>query len=1190
MDNQLFFQRFPELLYIVTKHLTIWLENVLSSLDEDWWGSLVIPALSYQQKQRVDRLEIRQLEKLDLSALLRVVDKNWYPISNVKRFTIGDRNYVKEMQTIRNRWAHSDMHGFKVDDIYRDIDTLERFALLINIPKQETISIGEFKDSVLSMKLSAPVESQTQNKAEKSQESVKVKNDDNEIIEVGSIVTLESDPSKKGAVIEIEGDSEDTLCRVFIDGKIQPFYLSQLCKFRKEKARKTVSIDELHCLLTCLQIKHPSMFTLYSLNAARIDFVPYQFRPALKIIRSDQPRLLIADGVGVGKTIEAGLILRELQARGGVESVLIICPRPLVTERKWELEMKRFDERFTHLNGSALRSCIEETDLEGEWPEQHKKTIVPYSLFDEKSLYGNKTHRITQLGLLDLDSPPKFDLVIVDEAHHVRNSSTYAHQAVRLFCENAEAVVFLTATPVQVGSHDLYTLLNLLRPELVIDQETFHHMAGPNPYINQALSEARSGGENWHQRAHDILESAARTSWGSAMLQPNPVFQGIQKDLREDQITREERVAIVRKIEDLHSFSKLISRTRRRDIGNFCIRRPYTIEVDFTHEQKELHDRLLKFEAKSLSIMHGNRNVNFMISMIRRQAASCIFGLAPYLESLINRRISQLEWYESADEDMPDMDLFEELTEDAIAIIEAAENLPEYDPKFDKFLRIIREKETQQNNKVMVFSSFRHTLFYLKKRLEALDIRAGLIYGDIKDEERLILRRRFEGYADAVDSIDVMLFSEVGCEGLDYQFCDLMINYDLPWNPMRIEQRIGRIDRRGQKSEAVAIYNLITNETIDADIYERCLWRIGLFEESVGDCEEILGEIHKQIFNIANNLELNETERRDKLEQLADNQINRIHEQKALEDREYELFGIRLPKFEKDNEVRDSESFWLTPSSIQRFVSEYLEKRLGKGDFLLGEKALKTLRLSQEARNKLLHDFRSIQISRTPMSRTWEKWLKGSVQHCQVTFDSACAADNRDAHFIMPVHPVVLQAAHYLETPEPVFNSFQIHNHDLKPGEFQYAIYAWDYQGISRDIKLLPVSDNKDLGKNFLEYLESGVEITPGQQIPEDISFDHLDKIHHRLWDKEKNLHKTKTKEICDFRRESLKISYQGRQNVLSEQLANATDKKIIRMKQAQLRNIQAEFDRKISELDTAESLADIHARPVVFGLIRVEG
>ena len=112
-----------------------------------------------------------------------------------------------------------------------------------------------------------------------------------------------------------------------------------------------------------------------------------------------------------------------------------------------------------------------------------------------------------------------------------------------------------------------------------------------------------------------------------------------------------------------------------------------------------------------------------------------------------------------------------------------------------------------QNNKVMVFSSFRHTLRYLFEKLSEQGIRVGIIHGGVKDDARVILRDRFKSDRQLNDSLDVLLFSEVGCEGLDYQFCDCLINYDLPWNPQAIEQRIGRIDRNGQKSEIISIIN-----------------------------------------------------------------------------------------------------------------------------------------------------------------------------------------------------------------------------------------------------------------------------------------------------------------------------------------------------------------------------------------------
>jgi ATP-dependent helicase HepA len=1190
IESKLLPGKFTDILLVATKQLSKWLEESLPSLDDGWWSSLVLPALSYQQRQSVDRKNISSLEELDLAALLRVFDQNWYQFTQQFNFTTQNRHYVKEMQTIRNRWAHINTKDLNFDDVYRDIDTLQRFLQILAVDDRILLEVKQFKNSILKPPTASLTESEEIPKNKIHKEVSQNSKIFNANINIGNIVALNSDPSKQGAVVEIEGQTPESRCKIFLEGKLQPFYVSQIHLFVPEETKNIVSLPELHSLLTCLQIRHPSLSTLYSLNAARIDFVPYQFRPALKIIRSDQPRLLIADGVGVGKTIEAGLVLRELQARNNISSVLIICPKPLVAERKWELEMKRFDERFTHLDGKALRLCIEETDNEGEWPDQHSKTIIPYSLFDEVLLDGKSIGRRHQLGLLDLDPPPHFDLVIVDEAHHIRNTSTFTHQVVKFFCENAEALLFLTATPIQLGNQDLFTLLNLLRPDLVIDPETFNHMAEPNPYINEALSEVRTGVEANNQLVLDSLNNAGNTAWGSTILQNNPVFNEVCDKLMQDDLSREDRVLLIRKIESFHSFSRLINRTRRRDIDDFCIRRNETIEIDFTDSQRDLHNQLLHFEANALSMIHNTNNVNFMMSTIRRQAASCIFGLAPLINQILNRRLTDLEGLTSGDETMPDPEIIESLQKAALDIVHLAGTLSEDDPKFEAFYQIVEDKQKLEQNKIMVFSTFKHTLFYLEKKLLQKDIRLGLIHGDIKDDERLIIRSRFELPKENPDAIDVMLFSEVGCEGLDYQFCDVMINYDLPWNPMRIEQRIGRIDRRGQKSEMVLIYNLITPSTVDADIYNRCLLRIGVFEQSIGDCEDILGDIHQEIRNIVGNQHLSEEERQEKLEQLADNEVRHIQEQRILEDREHELFGIRLPNLSADNEIRDSESFWLTMTSIQRFVLQYFNKRLGKGDYILGEKALKTLRLSQDARDKILSDFRKLPTNKTPMHRTWEKWLKGSGQHCTLTFDSACASDQRDAHFIMPLHPLVIQAAFFFETAEPVYTALRVNDTDLSAGEYLFAIYAWEYKGIRPDLKLIPVCGNKSLQQNFFDYLETGAEIDPHKMLPTDDAFENLDKFHHEIWQKEKLAHDKKTNEICSYRRESLETSHRGRVNVISDQIVNATNDKIRRMKQAQLYNTQAEFERQIEELQKAATISDIYARPVVFGIIKVEG
>ncbi|MDE0042105.1 MAG: helicase-related protein, partial [Candidatus Poribacteria bacterium] len=711
------------------------------------------------------------------------------------------------------------------------------------------------------------------------------------------------------------------------------------------------------------------------------NFVPYQYRPVLRFIRSDLPRLLIADSVGVGKTIEAGLILRELQARRDLRSVLIICPPALVTEEKWLREMKRFSEDFTHLNGIDLQYCINETHLNGEWPEQYQKVILPYSLFDNVLLYGpnGDRRRKPRRGLLDLDPPPRFDLVIVDEAHHIRNEDTANHKAVRYFCDHAEAAVFLTATPIQLRSRELFVLLNALRPDLVLDEKAFEHMAEPNPFINNAVDAARSQERGWMRQAKTALKQAAATPWGQSILKDNPDFMRIQSQLSNESIANAERVQLITDIEALHTFSGIINRTRRRDIGEFTIRRADTVEVELTPEQKNLHEMLIDTQAKIFLKLNGDLNINFVMTTIRRQLASCLYGLEPLLEEILNRHLDALVEADSTGP-TPQDESIAQIQDQIERILEKAQTLSASAPdlKFKALQKIVRDRESLPNNKVMVFSSFRHTLAYLHEHLKSDGFRVGMVHGGTPDDERVELRNRFQRSAEETDSIDVMLFSDVGCEGLDFQFCDCIVNYDLPWNPMRIEQRIGRIDRMGQQSEHVTIFNLITPGTIDADIYERCLLRIGVFESALGGSEEVLGEITTELREIAENYDLTEEERRAKLQQLEDNQIRLIQEKERLEDQQLELFGIRLPDDRMEKDVKDASSYWLSPESIQRLVRLYLQRRLEPNrEYILGERSLRTLRLSEVARETLLRDFQELRRERSPVYREWENWLKG---------------------------------------------------------------------------------------------------------------------------------------------------------------------------------------------------------------------
>jgi len=1172
-----------------TKPLALFLEKVLPSVFDDWWKQAVLNNLSFQQRRRLEQHNIDSLASLDLAVLLRVLDQNWYQISTKLHLTSEARHFAKEMQTVRNRWAHAGTEGFAVEDMYRDLDTLQRFAVLINADECLLREVRATKISLLAKEMHIAAQEETA-----GQQPTQGMNDRGAQFEPGQIVILKSNPSTKGAVIAVLPSKPENRFKVFANGETQTYYASQLqAENRQDDDSQFMPCEQFHSYLTALQIRYPGLSTLYSLNAARVDFIPYQFRPVLRFIRSDRPRLLIADGVGVGKTIEAGLILRELQARRDIRSILIICPRPLVTERKWQNEMKRFEERFTHLDGGTLRYCINEMDLDGVWPEQHQRVIVPYSLFDEVLLYGSgpdgKQKR--RKGLLDLDPPPRFDLVIVDEAHHIRNQDTFSHKAVRFFCDHAEAVVFLTATPIQLGSYDLFVLLNTLRPDLIIDQESFEHMAEPNPFINQAVAFARTQEPQWTVRATEALDQAASTSWGQAILRHNPEFNQIRSRLGEGNIPFEERVQLITDLEVLHTFSGIINRTRRRDIGDFTIRKAETVVVEFTPPQKQLHDELLQIQAEILSRLHGDANVKFMMTTIRRQAASCLYGLAPFLEDILNRHLDELSWEEADNTEMvPHGDTVGPIESRIHTILDRARTLDPHDPKLEALRNIIRDKQALPNNKVMLFSSFRHTLHYLYEHLRADGFRIGMIHGGTPDEERVELRSRFEMQRDQEEGLDVLLFSEIGCEGLDYQFCDCIVNYDLPWNPMRIEQRIGRIDRNGQKSESVAIYNLITPGTVDADIYERCLVRIGVFDRALGGSEEILGEITREIRNIAENFSLSEEDCRSKLQQLADNKIRLIQEQEALEQRQMELFGIRLPEDQMKKEIEEASSFWLSPASIRRLISLYLQQICGKEqEFILGERALKTLRLSQEARCTLLRDFQQLPRQSTAAYREWENWLKGGNPHLLVTFESECATQHPEAVFIMPLHPLVKQAAMSFDTRQRVITALKAKRNDVSSGTYPFAIYQWQFHGIREDLVLRPIASSASVTLHLTDLLEKAEEAPKDELLGAGAhAWDDLDAQHYRLWSEARAKHRRRTQELAEYRRESLATSHRARIALLEEQLRQAGNEKIQKMRQSQIVTAEADYARRIQDIEIAMERADIVAEPVAYGVINV--
>ena len=1192
MDNEFIVTRMHGYIHRAAKELSEWLYIMLSKVSNDWWNECVIDNLSYSQKEIVNSKGVSTLEELDLAALLRIADKSWYEMRNVEYLPTKERYCLRDMMQVRNNWAHLSVSIPGKDLIIDDLKTLYRFFEQMNSEQKLLNEIYSLIKAVEEPDYINLYCEQTQLQISNCVDEVDL-NADYEIQEK-SLVYLIGNPEKRGIVLSATNIGQTAKYELFIDGGISTYYSGQIALVRESVDYKWVDTDTFRSYLTAYQINNPSARNLYSLNSARIDFVPYQFRPALKLIHADEPRILIADSVGVGKTIEAGLIIKELEARTDLENILIICPKPLVAERKWELEMKRFDEEFIPVDGATLRQIISDTDRDGEWPTRFNKSIIPYSILDSRIYNGDSNKKSYGLCLRELDPAPHFDLVIIDEAHHIRNGSmekekAFAYKCVKYFCDHADSVVMLTATPLQTSDDDLFTLMNVLRPDIVIDKPTFEMMLRPNEYVSKCAHIIRIAGKNWQEEAYEQLQNIRRTQWGENVTANNPIYEDILLRLKSDNLSREDRVNLIFDVESLHSFNNMLNRTRRKDIQDFCVRRSHTIETEFTKEQKTLHDKLLQFEYAALSALHNVRSVPFMMSTIRRQSASCIFGLAPYIRDIINRRFAQMNDDLDIDFDIEELNSREAETFSSMAhhILELADNLTDKDPKLERLIEIINQKQTCENNKIILFSTFRHTLTYLRKKLSAIGLRVNQIDGSVKDETRLELRQRFELPKDNPEAFDILLFTEVGSEGLDYQFCDMMINYDLPWNPMKIEQRIGRIDRRGQKSEVVNIYNVITADTVDADIYHRCLMRIGIFEKSIGECEEILGEIGSKIEKVAVNTVLTDEERRKKLEQITDNEVRKIQELSKLEDEEKELFGFDLSDFTTSKDIQKAESPWLTSFSIQKLVEKYLNDRIGVGNYIVGENEIKSLRLNAWARGELRSDFSKLPGTRNSVRRSWEVYLKGINPTHPITFESDAAEKSRNAFFITSMHPLARQAALYYSTNETAYINLEYASETLTKGKYPFSVYAWNYIGLNPHFRLVTVCENEVISNELVEILQN-TQSNPKMISIEKNTWQNLENKHIQMWISEKNNYIQDVKVAETYKLESLHNSFASRKRTLEQKIIDAVDPSIKKMRQSELENATEIFQKRVKSIKEQAAKADVHITLIANGIIEI--
>jgi len=719
----------------------------------------------------------------------------------------------------------------------------------------------------------------------------------------------------------------------------------------------------------------------------------------------------------------------------------------------------RFDEAFEVLTSERLSYCLDELEMEGIWPYECQKCIVGLEML-------RREENITRLN--SIEDLASFDMLVVDEAHHVINRSSKSHQIIEYFCESCDIAVFLSATPLQLGSEDLFSLLNLLLPDEFMDEAVFSAMAEPNHYINAAIRHIRNSAvADWQIQAAEELKQVCVNDWAAKTFSNNNLLSYWISRLEDvtTPISDEERIACLRDLESLHTFSHVINRTKRKDIGEFTIREPITVLTEYNDAERAFYDAARDFKYSALRRRYGERTAKLIMSTIERQISSSLPAFVPLLDQYVERgllSVSEMsdDWSYDFDSDEIDLDDVD-FVEWAEHLKELAKYLPKTDSKANKLLSIIRETIHHTGaGKLLVFSFFKHTLRYLHSIISNAGVRVAVITGDTPTEERDQFRQRFRLPKDDPNAIDVLLCSEVGCEGLDYEFCSRMVNYDIPWNPMKIEQRIGRIDRFGQRSPKVQIYNFITNGTVEEKIFYRCYDRLGIFNSTIGDLEGILGELATELSQTAFDMNLSDKQQEARAQQLIDNAIRLADEQRKFESASKDLFlmDIEMNAANVTNE-RVSQIQWQ-----KHLVRSFLKKEYPDSTCTDASESRIRLRMfkteKQEMLKQVLQLKRRRRIDRNNQQVIkLEQYLSSDVQTTTLSFDFTLQDADEQTLLVSATHPFVIMALDSEASASGrIFTSCKAKGDGvLSEGKYLFACYEWKERGYrqTNDIRVL---------------------------------------------------------------------------------------------------------------------------------------
>lgn len=573
--------------------------------------------------------------------------------------------------------------------------------------------------------------------------------------------------------------------------------------------------------------------SLVSLSHARVDLKPHQVSVVHRVISTYPHRFLLSDEVGLGKTIEAAMVVKELRARGLARRVLILVPSGLV--RQWQFELKtKFNETFAIFDRSTLQ-YLKSKGVRNPWTD-HDSVITSQ---DWASWSQNRREEIAAVD---------WDLVIVDEAHHARRqrsgnrvTMTNLYRLVSALTSRPEfarrGVLFLTATPLQLHRHELFSLVEMLNPILFASETEFVSHVQDLSGLNRLVEELSRQGP-----VRDLMERAG------GLLDEHPTeLEGLELG------------DLIGRLRERHRLSEVLIRNRRAVIGGFQPRKAFRWDVEITEDERAVQSEMDSIIADGYrEAERTQRNsVGFLMVIWQKLAASSSRALLKSLEGRRERllygeitgTLSAEEAQDDLDDDQEAADITRELPSATAhelyrvnRVIELLKRIS-IDSKALTFVERLGELfQDDPAAKVIVFTEFRETQDMLVELCATEGWSAHRFHGQLNPLQK-------DAAIDAFrvgSGPQVLVSTEAGGEGRNFQFAHILVNYDLPWNPMRVEQRIGRVDRIGQE-HPVTIFNFHVKGTIEGRILDVLERRIQLFEESIGGLDPILGDAEADI-------------------------------------------------------------------------------------------------------------------------------------------------------------------------------------------------------------------------------------------------------------------------------------------------------------------------------------------------------